>query len=242
MGKNPKHQIIVFTKTCRNCELLGRIFNGANNVLDAQLNCVTLHSIMKQKDRMSNLRKFKSEHCRIMVATDLASRGLDIPTVQVIINHNVPGEARTYVHRVGRTARAGRKGVAVTMVGPMDVNRVQNIEQTIFTNDKGEYSGKKFVELTVNEDELLKDVKKVHMLKAFAETKLQEMKFGENRRNNKRKAMIEKGLDPEMEEKRKRKAKMNRKRAERKRRNKQKKTSAAGEEGSGGQKVPAAAN
>jgi len=227
--KNPKHQIIVFTKTCRNCELLGRIFNGANNVLEAKLDCVMLHSIMKQKDRFNSLRRFKSEQVKIMVATDVASRGLDIPAVQVIINHNVPGEARTYIHRVGRTARAGRKGVAVTLVAPMDVHRTINIEQTVFKNDKGEYSGKKFVELTVNEDQIKKDVAKVHMLKGFAEAKLQEVNFGEKKRTNKRKAMIAKGIDPEAEAKRLRKVKMNRKRAERKMRNKNKKNETAGE-------------
>ena len=58
------------------------------------------------------------------MATDVASRGLDLPDVSVVINHNVPGAPRNYVHRVGRTARAGRAGLSITMVSPYDTERV----------------------------------------------------------------------------------------------------------------------
>ena len=58
------------------------------------------------------------------MATDVASRGLDLPDLSVVINHNVPGAPRNYVHRVGRTARAGRAGLSITMVSPYDTERV----------------------------------------------------------------------------------------------------------------------
>lgn len=69
-------------------------------------NCV-LHSMTRQQLRLEAMALFKSHKVKILVATDLASRGLDIPTVDLVINHSVPTRPQDYIHRVGRTARAG---------------------------------------------------------------------------------------------------------------------------------------
>merc|ERR1719334_2584396 len=90
-----------------------------------------LHSMISQKERTSGLAKFRSSQVRILVATDLASRGLDIPDVQLVLNHNAPSVSKDYVHRVGRTARAGRRGKALTLVTPHDVRLIQAIEDLI---------------------------------------------------------------------------------------------------------------
>ena len=92
---------------------------------------VVLHSILKQKQRFSSLEQFKSHKARILVATDVASRGLDLPNVAIVVNHNVPGAPRNYVHRVGRTARAGRKGLSITMVSPYDTGTKMVISRVV---------------------------------------------------------------------------------------------------------------
>jgi ATP-dependent RNA helicase DDX49/DBP8 len=75
-----------------------------------------IHSLLSQRKRLANIAKFKSSQARILVATDVASRGLDIPYVHLVLNFDVPKNPRDYVHRVGRTARAGRGGTAITLV------------------------------------------------------------------------------------------------------------------------------
>jgi ATP-dependent RNA helicase DDX49/DBP8 len=94
---------------------------------------VALHAMMKQKQRLVALAKFKSNTIKILLATDVASRGLDIPKVQLVINHNVPKIPKEYIHRVGRTARAGRSGKAISLVTPYDIKLLQAIEEHIKT-------------------------------------------------------------------------------------------------------------
>jgi ATP-dependent RNA helicase DDX49/DBP8 len=110
-----KDLTIIFTRTCKLCQLLAMTLTSLGYPSSA------LHSMMAQKERALSLAKFRSSQVRILVATDLASRGLDIPDVQLVLNHNVPHVTKDYIHRVGRTARAGRRGVAITLVTPHDV-------------------------------------------------------------------------------------------------------------------------
>lgn len=77
---------------------------------------VCLHGQMSQTKRLSSFNKFKSGSSNILVATDVASRGLDIPSVDCVFNYDIPSNGKEYVHRVGRTARAGRAGRAINFV------------------------------------------------------------------------------------------------------------------------------
>lgn len=90
-----------------------------------------LHSGLSQRERTDNLGRFRAAAARILVATDVAARGLDIPTVALVVNYDVPRDPDDFVHRVGRTARRGRSGEAVTMVGQRDVELVLAIEERV---------------------------------------------------------------------------------------------------------------
>ncbi|KAI1212297.1 DEAD-domain-containing protein [Annulohypoxylon truncatum] len=91
----------------------------------------SLHSRLPQRQRVDNLGRFRASAARILVATDVASRGLDIPEVSLVVNYDVPQDPDDYIHRVGRTARAGRKGDAVTFIGQRDVERIHAIETRV---------------------------------------------------------------------------------------------------------------
>lgn len=80
------------------------------------LNAIPLHGKLTQPKRLGALNKFRSKSQSILVATDVASRGLDIPHVDIVINFDIPTHSKDYIHRVGRTARAGRSGRAITFV------------------------------------------------------------------------------------------------------------------------------
>ncbi|KJR85671.1 ATP-dependent RNA helicase DDX49/DBP8 [Sporothrix schenckii 1099-18] len=90
-----------------------------------------LHATLPQRQRTDNLGRFRAAAARILVATDVAARGLDIPEVALVVNYDVPRLPDDYIHRVGRTARAGRRGEAVTFVGQRDVDLVLAIEARV---------------------------------------------------------------------------------------------------------------
>lgn len=95
-----------------------------------------LHGQLAQTSRLGALAKFKSGARSIMVATDVAARGLDIPSVDMVVNYDLPSNTKDYIHRVGRTARAGRSGRSVTLVTQYDVELLQRIEAVIGTKLK----------------------------------------------------------------------------------------------------------
>merc|ERR1719215_2336842 len=92
---------------------------------------VGLHSLQDQRNREASLGKFKSGRRTVLVATDVAGRGLDIPKVAVVINFGLPRDTDDYVHRAGRTARAGRKGLVMSLISEEDISRVKAVEERI---------------------------------------------------------------------------------------------------------------
>lgn len=90
-----------------------------------------ISSDLEQKEREEVLMRFKSKQTRILVATDVLSRGIDIKDINLVINFDVPGDAEDYVHRIGRTARADTTGVAITLINPDDMRKFSRIEKLI---------------------------------------------------------------------------------------------------------------
>ncbi|KAL4442077.1 hypothetical protein ABPG77_011338 [Micractinium sp. CCAP 211/92] len=116
---------IIFTRTCDSTRKLALMLRNLG------FGAVPIHGQMSQPKRLAALNKFKAGDRNILIATDVASRGLDIPSVDVVINYDVPTNSKDYVHRVGRTARAGRSGRSVTIVTQYDVELYQKIEALI---------------------------------------------------------------------------------------------------------------
>ncbi|KAI1189912.1 P-loop containing nucleoside triphosphate hydrolase protein [Nemania serpens] len=122
---NVEKSIIIFCNRASTAQYLHHLLR----LLDHRI--TSLHSKLPQRERTSNLERFRAKAARILVATDVASRGLDIPEVSLVVNYDIPQEAVDYIHRVGRTARAGRKGDCVSFVGQRDVERIHNIEERV---------------------------------------------------------------------------------------------------------------
>lgn len=113
---------IIFTRTCDATRRIALMLRNLG------FGAVPIHGQMGQPKRLAALNKFKAGERSILVATDVASRGLDIPSVDMVVNYDVPPNSKDYVHRVGRTARAGRSGRSVTVVTQYDVELLQRIE------------------------------------------------------------------------------------------------------------------
>jgi superfamily II DNA/RNA helicase len=97
-------------------------------------NAVALHGDLDQSARTAALEAFRSGEAKLLIASDVAARGLDIPDVSHVFNFDVPHHADDYVHRIGRTGRAGKSGTAITIVGPADAKAVAEIEKLIGQN------------------------------------------------------------------------------------------------------------
>jgi superfamily II DNA/RNA helicase len=93
-----------------------------------KINCAEMHSDLEQRERDEVMLEFKAGHVDVLVATDIVSRGIDIDDIRIVINFDVPHDAEDYVHRIGRTARADRDGVAITFVNDAEIPKFQEIE------------------------------------------------------------------------------------------------------------------
>jgi len=122
----PKYRsIIVFTSTKKNISRLVRQLNSS------KINAKGISSDLEQKDRESVMLEFKARNVRVLVATDVISRGIDIKDIDLVVNYDVPRDAEDYVHRIGRTARAEAEGVGITFINTDDMRSFSNIEKLI---------------------------------------------------------------------------------------------------------------
>ncbi|MBT8189485.1 MAG: DEAD/DEAH box helicase [Saprospiraceae bacterium] len=122
----PKYKsIIIFSSTKKNVSKIVRTLQKKG------LRAEYISSDLDQKQREAVLLDFKAKKTRILVATDVISRGIDIKDINLVVNYDVPRDAEDYVHRIGRTARADTSGVAITFINPDDMKYFQSIERLI---------------------------------------------------------------------------------------------------------------
>jgi superfamily II DNA/RNA helicase len=116
-------QALVFTSTQRDADWL------ADRLADMGHHVASLHGGHPQGRRNRVLQGLRNQQLKILVATDVAARGIDVPSISHVINYGLPMKAEDYVHRIGRTGRAGRNGLAITLGERMDVGMIRRIQQ-----------------------------------------------------------------------------------------------------------------
>ena len=120
---NKLNQVLVFTSTVHRADAV------ADKLRKNGIDAVAIHSQKSQNARTENLRKFKTGYIRVLVTTDLLSRGIDIELLPCVINYDLPRSPKDYIHRVGRTGRAESKGEAISFVNPNDQEHFRVIQK-----------------------------------------------------------------------------------------------------------------
>ena len=163
--------VIIFVATCNNALRVTLLLRNLG------FKAVCLHGQLSQPKRLGALNKFKAGERNILVATDVASRGLDIPNVDMVLNFDIPSHGKDYIHRVGRTARAGKAGKSVAFVTQYDVEAYQRLEALI---------SQKLPQYPADEETVLVLLERVNEAQRLAMRELREMQ-AQDPKNKKRK-------------------------------------------------------
>ena len=163
---------IIFVATCNNALRVTLLLRNLG------FKAVCLHGKLSQPKRLGALNKFKAGQRNILVATDVASRGLDIPNVDMVINFDIPSNGKDYVHRVGRTARAGKAGRSVAFVTQYDVEAYQRLELLL---------AQKLPAFPCDEETVLVFLERVNEAQRLAMRELKEMLAADPRNQKKKK-------------------------------------------------------
>lgn len=115
-------QAIIYCNTRRKVLQLVEMMTGQDFTVSA------MHGDMEQQDRETVLREFRSGSTRVLITTDLLARGIDVQQVSLVINYDIPTSKENYIHRIGRSGRFGRKGVAINLVTANDSEQLKDIE------------------------------------------------------------------------------------------------------------------
>ena len=138
--ENPDHKILVFVRTKVRAERVSKALERAG------IQSITIHGDKDQHDRLDVMKQFREGSVKILIATDVSARGIDIPDVDQVVNYDLPEVAENYVHRVGRTGRADKKGLAVSFCSPEEKPILDEIESflgkpvTVLSIGKNEYN------------------------------------------------------------------------------------------------------
>tara|TARA_A200000113_G_scaffold60018_1_gene51328 strand:- start:5249 stop:6493 length:1245 start_codon:yes stop_codon:yes gene_type:complete len=122
------NQLLLFSRTKHGADRIVR------NLRKKNIQASAIHGNKTQNQRQKALKLFKDSHIRILVATDIAARGIDIERLSYVLNYDIPNESETYVHRIGRCGRAGEEGVAISISEPEENGYVKIIEKLIQKN------------------------------------------------------------------------------------------------------------
>jgi len=174
--------VIIFVATCNNALRITLLLRNLG------FKAVCLHGQLSQPKRLGALNKFKAGQRNILVATDVASRGLDIPNVDLVLNVDIPSHGKDYVHRVGRTARAGKAGRSIAFVTQYDVEAYQRLEALI---------QQKLPQFPADEATVLVLLERVNEAQRLASRELREMQAQDPKHKKKRKGDAGGGGDEE---------------------------------------------
>ncbi len=125
IGSKNYSQVLVFVRKKEEADAVASELNASG------LKTVTTHGDKTSGKRTRALQAFKDGTARVLVATDIAARGLDIPTLGVVINYDIPHVTGDYIHRIGRTGRAGKEGLAITLISPSEEVALQSVERLL---------------------------------------------------------------------------------------------------------------
>jgi ATP-dependent RNA helicase RhlE len=123
-GEHLDGQALIFTRTKRGADKIARVLHSHDH------NVAVMHADRSQQQRVAALERFRTGKVKILVATDIAARGIDVKDIAFVVNYDIPATPEDYVHRIGRTARAGREGTAVTFVAPEEEITLRDIMRT----------------------------------------------------------------------------------------------------------------
>ncbi len=125
LGNSDFEKVLIFCKTKYGADII------VKELEKASITAASLHSGKTQAIREEALQNFKESTLRVLVATDVAARGIDVDNITLVINYNLPEDPRNYIHRIGRTARAGKSGMAISFAVENDLRQLANIETSI---------------------------------------------------------------------------------------------------------------
>lgn len=118
-------QVLLFSRTKHGADRIAR------NLKQQNIKAAAIHGDKAQNQRQNALEQFKKGQVRVLVATDIAARGIDIDKLKYVINYDIPNIAETYVHRIGRSGRAGEEGISISICEPEEINYLKDIEKLI---------------------------------------------------------------------------------------------------------------
>lgn len=127
--RQPSEKYIVFVNAKRQCDVVARILEQGH------VPCGILHGGKSQDQREASLEAFRNGDFQVLVATDVAARGLDIPDVSHVVNHDMPNKIENYCHRIGRTGRAGKEGLAITYLTEGDAEVMYDLKAYLESTD-----------------------------------------------------------------------------------------------------------